>query len=426
MILHQRLSTETNSTEKQKGYQHDPIYSLKHTPQIRLKIKTRNKITQSPPLQYNRTQSITNSTMALTANCFKQSIKSTYRKNNSNNTNRQLHLSQKLNIKAKPESNEKIRKVKLKIHKIIQANPLNQCLSFNSKNDELNIKILDHIKSDYYIKRQLTYHDTFHFDKNELGESHNRYAMIMKYKAFNFQSLNPIEQIGLMLSEEEKKMIMLDPDYFFNENLNLLTYDLFKSNSLTETFENEDNPKQKAIFNLNNKKNNLFASTYRNYEPNYTFNVPRAYMEDEINEKQKDIEGNSKRILNKYRDDKLAQLGKNKMKMNLKGIINKDITKMIRKINANTNKSIKPKSLYKKKNKDEEDNEEASEIAFKESRNKLLMKNFIRLRNEDRDSNKRKLKRNTYGNNPLGLRYYLSEITKGYIKPIITAKNKIN
>lgn len=423
--------TKTNSSIKLNPNQH-MIQSLKHLPQPnsqhKVKIQSRNHyISLSPLLTLNQIKSITNSTLALTINGDKHNSNHTFRKTNKRNKNnynlhckRKLHLSPQVNTKVRPESNVKLRKTKLKIHKIIKSNPLNQCFSFNNKNSDLNTKLFDHIESDYYHKRQLTYHSHFRFDKNELGETHNRLSLIMKYKPLNLQLLNPIQQIGSMLNEEEKKMVMLDPNYFFKENNCLLSYNLFKTRSLSETLENEAKPQQNTLFSLNNSKNNFYGF-YRNYEPNYTFNVPCSYMEHEIEEKHKVMESISKRLLNKNHDDRLNQLSNKKM--TAKELINKDITKMIREINVNTNKSIKLKSRFKKKDKDEEDNEEKDEISYKESRSKCLMKNFLRLRSEDRDASKREMIRNRYVNNPISLRYYVSEITDSYNKPkVITHK----
>lgn len=116
--------------------------------------------------------------------------------------------------KVQKEYLDKMRKLKLKIFTIFARDTHSLCGDFQRKINTFNIKLFEYLGGDYLKNQTMRYSSTFHYGKDENGESHNRKGMIIDIEQLKKNEAIPDEQLNKELTKEEKKMIISDPNYF--------------------------------------------------------------------------------------------------------------------------------------------------------------------------------------------------------------------
>lgn len=116
--------------------------------------------------------------------------------------------------KGKKEYLDKMRKLKLKIFKIFERDSHSLCGDFQRKINTFNIKLFDYLGGDYLKNQTMKNSSTFHYGKDDNGESHSRKRMILDIEQLKKNQVIPDEQLNKELTKEEKKMIFSDPNYF--------------------------------------------------------------------------------------------------------------------------------------------------------------------------------------------------------------------
>ena len=77
--------------------------------------------------------------------------------------NKTLSLSSQNNQPENTTKQYELRKLRMKLHKLINLKKSNLCNQFDCKNDIFNRKVNDYFQSERYINRNINYHQTFHF-----------------------------------------------------------------------------------------------------------------------------------------------------------------------------------------------------------------------------------------------------------------------
>ena len=226
----------------------------------------------------------------------------------------------KINLMNKLKKLHDMRRLRLKIHKIMEMECYNICNEFESKISNFNIKILDYLSGKHNLNQSIKYQSNFRFDKkeNENGEAHNRKKMIIDIDLMKNYGDFSEKILENNLNEKERKLIIEDPNYFFQNNVS----DKYKQISLTDRINKEEG--------------------------------------DIIKAKNNDINFNKKRSL------------KDKLSKRLKTDINKNLLDIKKDIN---------KTIYKIKTKDFNNKEDLGKIIHKKIiKNMLnsLKKNYIR------------------------------------------------
>ena len=159
----------------------------------------------------------------------------------------------KLKLKASKEEQkenqhrlDQMRKLKLKIFNILSRDTHSVCDDFQRKVNAFNIKLFEFLGGNFMKNQALKYNATFRFDKNEHGESHNRKKMIIDIDNLKQKSFLPDTILNQELTADEKKLILLDPNYFIKNN----TYKqskLLKIMPLSARLSIEEKPETKVV-----------------------------------------------------------------------------------------------------------------------------------------------------------------------------------
>jgi hypothetical protein len=163
--------------------------------------------------------------------------------------------------KANKNNNNDMRKLKLKLHKLINHKPTSQCSIFEYRNEFFNRKLNDYFRSEKYLNNKLQYHKNFHFDKNDLGEAHDRMNMILNLKSekdmIKCQYKIIKDDFNKQFSDEEKEAINHEPSYFIpNKQLNN-RIGIAKHKTLIETLNEEEEIEIKRNEKHHKKRNDL-------------------------------------------------------------------------------------------------------------------------------------------------------------------------
>lgn len=112
--------------------------------------------------------------------------------------------------------NKEKRNIKIKMFKLIKNNG-QMCQSFEKKNESFNLKFINYFNSKHYINSKKLYNSNFRFSKNELNMGHDPYKQYLSTYTITKNSLN-LKDIFNSLDQKEKKIIEMEPDYFFRNN----------------------------------------------------------------------------------------------------------------------------------------------------------------------------------------------------------------
>ena len=133
--------------------------------------------------------------------------------------NKREHFYKKHSLtNIKKDKPDEMRKLKLKIHKLINGKQSSKCSIFEYRNEFFNRKLSDYFRSEKYLNNKIQYHKNFHFDKNDLGEAHDRFNMMLDLKSERdmIKSQHKIikDDFDKKFSDKEKEVIKLEPSYF--------------------------------------------------------------------------------------------------------------------------------------------------------------------------------------------------------------------
>ena len=135
---------------------------------------------------------------------------------------------------------DKMNQTKFKFFQIVKHNNQNECNQFKTKIEKFNLSLKHFFKSNYYIKKNLEYHQRFHFGPNYLniGNNSTRHHMELNTPE-NIIKLNSKLVLNL-LNDEDKKLIANDPYYFFKDNKYLYKLTNIKMKSLLDRLKEEE------------------------------------------------------------------------------------------------------------------------------------------------------------------------------------------
>ena len=223
-------------------------------------LQTRSTdIQENTPLPSSHLKLTRNSNQNKTFNANKTEHKA---KNSFYSYNKTLTSSSQNNKTENTTQQYELRKLRMKLHKLINLKKSNLCSQFDCKNDIFNRKVNDYFQSERYINRNINYHQTFHFSQHDLGEAHDKYSMIIDLncdKEYIKQQQKLIKkEFNKNFTEKEKKKIILDPDYFISNKKTCSKLGIFKNMNLLERLNEEENSHNKK------KQNNRTQQYKRN------------------------------------------------------------------------------------------------------------------------------------------------------------------
>ena len=270
-------------------------------------------------------------------------------------------LKAKLKLEQKNNKKNYMKRLKLKIFNIINKEAKNICEEFEHKNVLFNIKTCDYLKGDHNIKKSISYHSDFRYDKNENAEAHNRSKMIIDIDSIREDNFEPLELLKKKLSSKEKKIVQEDPTYFFQSNLTIdfqpmpLTYRLIKEERNEKmkygkkkiesfNFENKNNDK----YNLNNLIDENKQSNHKNKFPNKKIIDIKSNLNEIYNNINKTIYDNKTKTLTKFSRNIPKELHDkiiNKMKDDLRMKGFKTITQEKNEFNIRKNEDVRLKNF---------------------------------------------------------------------------------
>lgn len=182
-------------------------------------------------------------------------------------------------LNAKKESNkskEKMKLLKFKLNRILKENCLNICDTFEQKNDTFNIKLKNYFNSEKYIRGKKVEHDNLNQNKKGFSSSHD----LLNYYYEPSIDKNTNEELMACsivnnLSEDEKKIVFLNPKYFLIDNkkvlikkLNIILNESLKDRLLREEklskANEEHNQHEENKTDINNNIKKIFNKKIRN------------------------------------------------------------------------------------------------------------------------------------------------------------------
>ena len=155
-----------------------------------------------------------------------------------------------------------MKKLKIKIKTILETKSINLCSNFEQKNFNFNMKLIDFLNSKINVNNSLKFHKTFHFNKNENGEAHNRLNFLTDIDSLK-DNENQQKLLEKYLNQNELNLLEEEPNFFL-ENEELKKY--FKPKNLFLRLENEE----KNNNNINNKtiENNKNSNENKKFSMN--------------------------------------------------------------------------------------------------------------------------------------------------------------
>ena len=112
-----------------------------------------------------------------------------------------------------------MKKLKIKIKTILETKSINLCSNFEQKNFNFNMKLIDFLNSKINVNNSLKFHKTFHFNKNENGEAHNRLNFLTDIDSLK-DNENQQKLLEKYLNQNELNLLEEEPNFFLeNEEL---------------------------------------------------------------------------------------------------------------------------------------------------------------------------------------------------------------
>ena len=236
-----------------------------------------------------------------------------------------------------------MRRLKLKIQNILNNEMIHMCSTFESKMSNFNNKMFDFLSGKQNINANKEYHKQFRFDKNELGEAHDRFNLLLDVDSIKNYEISPDKILKKNLNNYEKKLINEDPEYFFGQKD--VSF-LFRHKTLIQKIYEEENDLE-SLKELNKK---LISQKFINSERKNLKQKLNNRIRTDINKKLDDIKNDinynmykehskylnklqipnkmdPKKIFNKMNKDLMNSLAKNNL-MNIKGKKDLDIYKV--------------------------------------------------------------------------------------------------
>ena len=236
-----------------------------------------------------------------------------------------------------------MRRLKLKIQNILNNEMIHMCSTFESKMSNFNNKMFDFLSGKQNINANKEYHKQFRFDKNELGEAHDRFNLLLDVDSIKNYEIVPDKILKKNLNNYEKKLINEDPEYFFGQKD--VSF-LFRHKTLIQKIYEEENDLE-SLKELNKK---LISQKFINSERKNLKQKLNNRIRTDINKKLDDIKNDlnynmykehskflnklqipnkmdPKKIFNKMNKDLMNSLAKNNL-INIKGKKDLDIYKV--------------------------------------------------------------------------------------------------
>ncbi len=200
---------------------------------------------------------------------------------------------------------EEIRSLKLKVHKLIKDNQSKICNEYQNKIKLFNMRMIEYYNGKAYLNQQINFHKFFRFDLGDY-ESHSRKNFMTDIEEIkkNRQFVEKLD-FNKYFNDNEKKIIMRDPNYFMKNESIFNNFSILKEKTLTQKLNEEDYYKK--------KKNNISLKKY--------FHKERKCLSEENREKNKnnilDDDENINLIIKKVGKEvekKIKENNKNKLK----------------------------------------------------------------------------------------------------------------
>lgn len=290
------------------------------------------------------------------------------------------------NSNSKNNNETKSKELQFKVFNRIKNNYEQLCNHFITNAESINKKITEYYSSNNFKKIYKSYKAHFHYKKNvETNPKIKTYVDIPK---INEQSLFT-KKINLdqLFTPKEKKIILLDPDYYFkNTHIDCLdNVNIIKSNTLAGRINLEDTKEQEELerkkrkrtytinsYNTNEKKNILNKKEIKNRNNDQYFY--RTFVEEYIEQYEDNIK-NMENIIKKENE-----IQKEKDKIHIQNEVRKAIDSgyyryknLINKKNK-INTSLKPMIINK--------------TSLLETKNSLLLKNYKNIIKDELKINK--------------------------------------
>ena len=212
--------------------------------------------------------------------------------------NEKIHkiLEEKKLLDKKKNVNEEIKNerknLKIKMYKLIN-NKGQLCQNFIKKNDNYNLRFINYLNSNHYIKSKKLFNDNFHFSKNDLDKAHDYYKQYLNTYSISKNSIN-IKDIFNALNNKDKKIIEKEPNYFFRNNKFLEELnDLEKKPLITTLIEEEEiqnmikNKMPKKEIEKYKEKNDIINQRIKEYDDKMKKKVKKeelSYIYDDISQ----------------------------------------------------------------------------------------------------------------------------------------------
>jgi len=235
-----------------------------------------------------------------------------------------------------------MRRLKLKIQNILNNEIIHMCSTFESKMSNFNNKMFDFLSGKQNINANKKYHKQFRFDKNELGEAHDRFNLLLDVDSIKNYEIVADKILQKNLNEYEKNLINEDPEYFFGQND--ISF-LFRHKTLIQKIYEEENDFE-ALKELNKKliSQKLINSERKNLKQKLNNRI-RTDINKKLNDIKNDINYNiykeHSKYLNKLNNPNEINANKIFIKMN------KDLLNSLAKNNLNEIKGNKELDIYK-------------------------------------------------------------------------------
>jgi len=223
-----------------------------------------------------------------------------------------------------------MRRLKLKIQNLLNNELINMCSTFESKMSNFNNKMFDFLSGKQNMKANKEYHKQFRFDKNELGEAHDRFNLLLDVDSIKDYEITTDKILSKHLNENEKKLINEDPRYFFGDNKDVTL--LFRHKTLIQKIYEEEND----IESLNELNKKLLNEKNINSERKNLKQKLNNRIRTDINKKLEDIKNDIN--YNMYKEH-------SKYLTKLKTPIQKEAKKIFIKMNKNLMESISKNNL---------------------------------------------------------------------------------
>ena len=202
----------------------------------------------------------------------------------------------------------KLKELKFRVFQSIQKNYIPLCPHFILAAESINRKIMDYYSSENFKNILKIYKKNFHYKTNiETNPKINKYVNITKIN--NESSFTKKLNLDKLFNKEEKKLILLEPDYYFKntnkdcfENINII-----KTNKLVEKINKEDLIREE----LEKKKNKKF------YTENNFYN-PKRIRDNHLNKTEININNFEEEYIKEYKNNKksIENLIKKENKLN--------------------------------------------------------------------------------------------------------------